>query len=143
MTTPRAHADLATLYFSDAEMMCWGWEEGEDGYHWWYLPNPSFIPGRIYHVGKIAPTEPPQIMCELAGVKFPMPAQEQLNYGKKYFVPAVGDPDYPTESFWTDTEIDKERLEHNLIQSTKKGATQQGWAIVAVLKQAFEKSRSN
>lgn len=141
MTTPRAHADLATLYFSDAEMMCWRWEKGEDGYYWWYLPNPSFIPGRIYHVGKIAPTEPPQIMCELAGVKFPMPAQQPPEVESWYHQVNSANPEMPYTFKWVGSHFDRIVLQNLMVHLNEESAVQHGKALLAANKQAIEKAK--
>lgn len=139
MTTPRAHADLAKLYFSDSEMGCWMWNEGEKAWQPDY--DPSFNHRFIYHVGKTAPTEPPQIMCELAGAKFPMPAQEPLETGDSYFFLDIQYPETPNRDTWSGHLADERRLNDAVIQLSEEGAIKQARALRAAILQAVEKAR--
>ena len=55
MTTPRQHAELATLYFSDSTLKCWARDMGSDK-DWSLLPAPVFNSTYLeYYVGH----EPP------------------------------------------------------------------------------------
>lgn len=139
MTTPRAHAELAKLYFSDKEMQCWMWIEIDNV--WRFNPNPLFLNHKIYHVGKTAPTEPPQIMCELAGVKFPMPAQEPLETGDSYFFLDIQYPETPNRDTWSGHLADERRLNDAVIQLSEEGAIKQARALRAAILQAVEKAR--
>lgn len=139
MTTPRAHAELAKLYYSDKEMQCWEWDKVMRT--WRAAPFPWFSDEKNYHVGKTAPTEPPQVMCELAGVKFPMPAQEPLKVGEGYFFMDFHYPEIPNKDTWDDHEVDRRRLKSGAVQLSEEGAIKQAHALHAAIRQAIEKAK--
>ena len=139
MTTPRAHADLAKLYYSDKEMQCWEWDKVMRT--WRTNPLPWFSDEKIYHVGKVEPTEPPQIMCELAGVKFPMPVQIEPKLGVRYYVADLSFPQDPSGCIWDNYDVDQAHLDTGAVQLTEEGAIQQSLAMRAALKQAIEKAK--
>lgn len=140
MKTPRAHAELAKLYYSDKEMQCWEWDKVMRA--WRIAPLPLFLSGTTYHVGKEAPTEPPQAMCELAGVEFPMPKQEPLKDGDEYYAACTNDIERPCFAYWGDSPAyDKNRLEGGVIHLTWGAAKKHSQALVAATKQAVEKAK--
>ena len=141
MTQPRAHAELAIEFYSDADNKCWVWSSTIN--RWVELEDSDVIfhEEGIYHVGKEAPTEPPVPMCELAGVKFPMPVQEPLFCGQVYWVAAPGARDYQGHEYWDDTEVDHHWLAADVIHLTKKAAIQHGLALEAANKQAVEREK--
>lgn len=139
MTTPRAHAELAKMYFSDREMKCWEWVEIERA--WRLQKYPQFYENGVWHVGKVEPTEPPQIMCELAGVKFPMPVQIEPKLGVRYYVADLSFPQDPYDCIWDNYDVDQAHLDTGAVQLTEEGAIQQSLAMRAALKQAIEKAR--
>ena len=143
MTTPRKHKEIAIKYFSDDEMGCWIWRERSR--EWEYLGNPLFNGDEdtIYYVGKEEPTEPPKIMCELAGIKFPMPEKEKPEYGKVYYTPNVKAPEFPDSYRWYGDDIDGECLNANTIHLNKKAAIKHGEALAAATKAAIEKAGGN
>ncbi|MDO4795551.1 MAG: hypothetical protein Q4A28_06375 [Brachymonas sp.] len=139
MTTPRAHADMANLFYSDGEMKCWYWLPGEG--RWIETDSPTFTHMATFHVGKEAPTEPPPVMCELAGVKFPMPAQNAPGRGCDYYLPNICEPVRPAIETWDNVEFDYAALDFGMVQLTTEGATEQARAMAAALKQAIEKAK--
>ena len=132
MSTPRKNAELAALYMSDDRMRCWVWTvEGR-----WIEPavQPLWTAEGIYHVGLTPPTEPPQKMCELAGVQFPMPMTEAPGDGCWYYVPDKGVRRY----LWDGDAIDAGYLAESMVHLTKGAAQSHRNALVAATKQAME-----
>lgn len=139
MTHPRAHADLAIEFYSDAENKCWVWNKIDR--IWVFIAEPRFEPHVIYHVGKEAPTEPPAPMCELAGVQFPMPVQKPLARGQDYWVATPGATNHQEYDCWDEIKEDYQVLELGLIHLTKTAAIQHGLALEAANKQTVERAK--
>ena len=141
MTQPRANAELAIKFYSDAENKCWTWVEYQHGPKWVHLTDPSFGATGIYHVGKEAPTEPPAPMCELAGVQLPMPVQGHLKEGQEYWLANVNAPYVPNCDTWTNEVVDRARIVRNIVHLTESAAIQHGLALEAANMQAIERAK--
>lgn len=129
---PRPNSDLALRYWSDPTLKVWFWYEG----NWWAAGKaPNFTPDHPWHVGHERPTEPPVKMCELAGIKFPMPMREAPKSGAAYwFVTPTG----VELDNWIDHPFDRNRLTAGICQATEAGAIAQANAMQAALQQATE-----
>ena len=131
----RPNAEMALKYWADPTMKVWFWHAGA-----WRLAErtPSFSQDAHWHVGHEAPTDPPQKMCELAGVKFPMPMREAPKLHTAYWwVSAYG----AAPDRWVDHEADRSRLAAGLCQATEAGAIAQAKAMQAALQQAIERAK--
>ena len=129
---PRANADLAVQYWNDSTLKAWFWHANSWCPSEW---TPSFSPDVHWHVGHERPTEPPVKMCELGGIRFPMPMTEAPGEGEMYiYVSTCGV--YQEE--WLNTAWDKERLERGLCHRTEEAAQQHYRALVAANMQAVE-----
>lgn len=137
MTTPRAHADIATLYFSDNEMGCWRWNEFYK--EWQFDHDPSFNPKFIYYVGKEKPTEPPHPMCELDGKTFPAPEMNHPKRNQEYYVPDISNINLVSAYCWEGHPVDIARLEYGIVHLSAVAASQHGRALLFVSGQAVEK----
>ena len=133
---PRANKEQADRYFADDTLKAWWWNEVDKT--WAEARWPDFEPSLTWQVGHERPTEPPQKMCELAGVKFPMPMTEAPGEGEMYiYVSTCGV--YQEE--WLNTAWDKERLERGLCHRTEEAAQQHYRALVAANMQAVEAAK--
>ena len=142
MTTPipRAHAEMAARFYADISLKCWVWQCKQC---WFEIAAPSWNPNGIYHVGHTAPTEPPPEpvkMCELGGLKFPMPMQEAPAIGASYWlVRATQNGRLKLE--WNSDIADQWWFKWHLCQATEKGSDQQTAAMLAALAQAVEAAK--
>ena len=139
MTTPRAYAELAKLYFSDAETNCWMWNEFYK--EWQPDYNPSFSPKFIYHVSKEEPTAPPHPMCELYGKTFPAPEMNHPKRNQEYYVPDISSINLASAYSWEGHPTDIARLEYGIVHLSAVAASQHGRALLFASKQATEKAK--
>ena len=139
MTTPRAHAELAKLYYSDKEMQCWEWDKVMRT--WRTNPLPWFSDEKIYYVGKVEPTEPPHPMCELDGKTFPAPEMNHPKRNQEYYVPDISSISLASAYSWEGHPTDIARLEYGIVHLSAVAASQHGSALLFASKQAIEKAK--
>lgn len=138
MTNPRKHVELAIKYFSDSENKCWLWAADKS---WRETSIPIFEDDVIYHVGKEEPTEPPNIMCELAGVQFPMPETKPPSVDCTYYIPDITSPEYPYRCYWGGCDRDKQKFEAGLLHLDRYSAVQHAKALMAANMQAINAAK--
>lgn len=80
----------------------------------------------------------PQLMCELAGVQYPMPMTEVLNYGNDYYVASPQGVDQHT---WRNDDEDVEWLALHICHTTFEAAEAHSKAMLAVNAQAVAKAK--
>jgi hypothetical protein len=80
----------------------------------------------------------PQVMCELAGVQYPMPMTEVLNYGDDYYVASPQGVDQHT---WRNDCLDVEWLALHICHATKEAAQAHSRALHAVNAQAVKAAK--
>lgn len=83
----------------------------------------------------------PAKMCELAGIRFPMPMLEAPEMGSPCWVANPVDPETPDYTAWDGGSIDRKHLAASMYQATKEGVIAQGRAMAAALKQAIEEAK--
>mgnify|MGYP000532329238 CR=1 FL=1 len=79
----------------------------------------------------------PQVMCELAGVQYPMPMTEVLNYGDDYYVASPQGVDQHT---WRNDCLDVEWLALHICHATKEAAQMHSLALSEANRQAIAKA---
>jgi hypothetical protein len=77
----------------------------------------------------------PQVMCEMAGIRFPVPMREAPKMGVEVWYVASSSVMRCT---WADHPIDRNRLDSCLCQATEAGAIAQSLAMQAALQEAIE-----
>jgi hypothetical protein len=139
MPTPHKHAALIKQWADDPSQDVWCW----DGYQWLLAleaNSPRWIESVPYAVGP-KPTQPPRLMCTLAGVDFPAPVTDanKLVEGCEYFVANPAFEGGYWVLFWRQDCVDHPRfLEAGLIHYDKEDAKQHSKALLAANKQAIE-----
>lgn len=133
---PRANKELADRYFADDTLKAWYWPPGDGG--WVFVSNPWFSDDLNWHVGHEAPTEPPAKMCELAGVKFPMPMTEAPEADSQFWVVTIDGANYFR---WQGSLTDLSLLNQRRCHRTKESAEQHYRALVAANMQAVEAAK--
>lgn len=137
--TPRPNADLMAAYMADDVAQVWIWN-AEDRV--WVNSTPTHLSrwtGEKFAVARERPTEPPVIMCELAGVRFPMPIREAPNIADKYWV--LSDYGSPVASLWSGLANERDALDNGFLQATKEGSEQMATAINAAIKRAMDEAK--
>ena len=137
--TPRPNADLMAQFMADDKAKIWWWDRRNQR---WISVLSGFLVSQgadhVYVVSRKKPTAPPVIMCELAGVKFPMPLRVAPNVTDKYW--ALDDFGSPVASLWGGLANELDALDSGFLQATKKGAEQMAVAIKAAIKQAVDEA---
>lgn len=128
---PRPNSDLALRYWSDSTLSAWHWQT--DLRAWCLCAHPDFHTGTTWRVGHERPTEPPQKMCELAGMRFPMPITEAPNEGDAYWVVMT---DHIASFYWDGTEIGRQWLWLRMCHTSQSAAEQHRNALLAANMQA-------
>lgn len=68
--TPHKHAAKIIKWAQDTSLPVWGWSQGQE--KWVICENAFWSSNAFYELGE-KPTAPPQKMCTLGGLEFPMP----------------------------------------------------------------------
>lgn len=131
--TERPNKELADRYWSDPTLMAWYWNTAAG--RWVAHPNPSFEDCATWHVGHEAPKEPPARMCELAGIKFPMPMTEAPKLGEDFMIVTLEGVAPVT---WDGSAIGFRWLKQRRCHKTRAAAEQHYEAICAANQQAIE-----
>lgn len=131
--TERPNKELADRYWSDQTLKAWYWSALDKC--WVVVNNPWFGDDKDWHVGHEAPKEQPQKMCELAGVKFPMPMAEKPKDGSTFWVATVGGVYVYDWNGWTS---DVHALAARICHTTEAAAQAHHLALDAANQQAIE-----
>lgn len=132
----RLNADLAIRYWSDPTLKAWFWQT--DLRVWRLCAHPDFHTGTTWHVGHEVPTEPPTKMCELAGVKFPMPMTEVPKVGSECWIVFIGSV---SARIWRSDDIEMGWFQQRRCHRTKEAAELHWKALSAANMQAVEAAK--
>ncbi len=94
--------------------------------------------GKDFMRGHIRVKPEPQVMCELAGVQFPMPMSARRADGDDYYVASPQGVDHHT---WRNDSADEEWLALHICHTTFEAAEAHSQAMRAVNAQAVEKAK--
>lgn len=79
--------------------------------------------------------------CALAGVEFPMPEQEPLQYGELYWVAMLDRFENIHNFIWQNDPTDSEYLKNNIVHKTKEGSLAQREAILTAIAEAVKNAQ--
>lgn len=82
--------------------------------------------------------------CTLAGVEFPMPEKEPLQFGELYWVVVLNsfENTHNIHNFiWQNESLDNEFLNNNIVHKTKEGVIAQREAILAAIAEAVANAK--
>jgi len=83
-----------------------------------------------------------QVMCELGGVKFPLPVSSPLKRGDKYYYTSLCQGEFMCYGYtWDNDGTDKASLKGGFIQLTKQGAELQAKAMSEALRIAIKEAK--
>ena len=107
--TPRAHAEMAIKFYSDAKMKCRRWRA--DG-TWDDILCPNWYWTEIYEVCEHRPTHKPRKRVTMAGITFDAPETEAPKMGAKYW---LADVESTYEFEWRGNPIEQRWLAAGLV----------------------------
>jgi hypothetical protein len=135
-------AELIKQLLDDMSLQVWHWETNQCK---WISTKANRLfdyPNLVYVVGD-EPTSPPIKMCDLAGIKFPMPLVDAtvMNVGQMYWILEFRQREDVIGKEWAGDDYDYRSVRLGKAHFTRDGATQQNTAIQTMIKQAIMEAK--
>lgn len=140
MATPHVHVELIKKLADDTSLTIWLWSPNREKWVQATFADVCNFPGYVFALGD-KPTAPPRKMCELAGVKFPMPETVAPKYGTDYWSVDENMERTATICTWVDSNHDFERLKARRVHLNPDAAVAHFRALEAATKWAMEEAR--